>query len=93
VGYLAAHLNDAPREGYVDYVAVPPEEQGKGHGRKLLKSALFWFFEEMEMPEASLVVEDANAGARHLYESSGFELMYEGVSTRRRGGISMGKVL
>jgi ribosomal protein S18 acetylase RimI-like enzyme len=85
LGYLAAHLNDAPREGYVNYLAVAPEEQGKGYGRQLLKSALHWFFEDMDMPQATLVVEDANAGARHLYESSGFQLKYEGVSTRRGG--------
>ena len=67
------------------YVAVSPDERGKGHGRNLLKSALYWFFEEMDMPQATLVVEDANSGARHLYESSGFELRFDGMSTRRGG--------
>jgi ribosomal protein S18 acetylase RimI-like enzyme len=82
-GYLAAHLSDAPEEGFVDYLAVVPEARGQRHGSRLLNTALHWFFEEMDMPQASLVVEDTNAAARHLYERAGFELRCAGVATRR----------
>lgn len=84
LGYLAAKLNETPEEGYVDYLAVRSDERGRGHGHRLLEVALLWIFDAMEMPRASLVVEDANFGARRLYESVGFRLRHEAVSTRRR---------
>ena len=85
IGYLAAHLSDAPEEGFVNYLAVVPEARGQGHGRRLLRTALHWFFADKGMPQASLIVENANVGARHLYESAGFELKFTGVATRRNG--------
>jgi ribosomal protein S18 acetylase RimI-like enzyme len=82
-GYLAAHLDPAPPQGYVDYLAVIPEMRGRGLGSRLLGTALAWFFRERGMPQASLCVYETNEGARRIYERAGFALVYTGVSTRR----------
>ncbi len=56
---------------YVNVLAAYPEHRGRGHGSRLLKVA-----EELAMQAGSrglsIIVSDANAGARRLYERSGF---------------------
>lgn len=82
-GYIAIHLTDSPREGFVSYLAVEPSARKRGHGRALLQAALRWAFLEHQVPRVSLIVENQNLGARRLYESSGFRLVSSGLSTRR----------
>lgn len=83
-GYIAVKIDDAPRQGFVEYLAVNPEARKQGHGRKLLQVALRWAFLEHGVPKVALVVENENLGARRLYESTGFRLLSAGVSTRKR---------
>jgi hypothetical protein len=40
-------------------------------------------FADKAMPQAGLVVDDARANARALYETAGFTLAYTGVVARR----------
>lgn len=83
-GYIAVKIDDAPRQGFVDYLAVAPEARKHGHGRALLQAALRWAFLEHGVSRVGLIVENQNLGARALYESSGFRLVSSGVSTRKQ---------
>lgn len=83
-GYVAVKLDDAPRQGFVEYLAVTPEARKQGHGRALLQTALRWAFLEHGVPKVALIVENQNLGARRLYESTGFRLLSAGISTRKR---------
>jgi ribosomal protein S18 acetylase RimI-like enzyme len=63
--------NLAPATWYVNVLATYPEHRGKGHGSRLLALA------ERIAAEAgavglSIIVSDANEGARRLYERSGY---------------------
>lgn len=61
----------APDSWYVNVLATDPEHRGKGHGALLLEVA-----ESHARASArhalSLIVADANAGARRLYERRGY---------------------
>lgn len=63
--------NLAPNTWYVNVLAAYPENRGQGLGTKLLGIA-----EELacatEKPGLSVIVSDANEGARRLYQRSGF---------------------
>lgn len=56
-------------------IATAPAEQGKGYGRRLIRSALKWA-RLRGARQAWLQVEAANEGARHLYEALGFREVY-----------------
>lgn len=63
--------NLAPGTWYVNVLATFPEHRGRGHGSRLLE------FAEARSRAAglrgmSIIVEDANAGARRLYERHGY---------------------
>lgn len=83
LGYLYATINNAPVEGYVEFLAVQPGARGQGVGRRLLISALRWFFEDKQMPQAGLVVLDERTNAQALYQRAGFSLAYTGVSAKK----------
>jgi ribosomal protein S18 acetylase RimI-like enzyme len=83
LGYINLRVNEAPREGFVEYLAVAANARGQGHGRKLLEWGLGWCFTGHGLPSLGLLVDTANTGARHLYESVGFTLLHEGLSMRR----------
>lgn len=83
-GYIAVKIDDAPRQGFVDYLAVAPSARKQGHGRALLQAALRWAFRDHGMSQVGLIVENQNLGARALYESSGFRLVSSGISTRKQ---------
>ena len=63
--------NLAPGTWYVNVLAAYPEQRGRGHGTTLLSNA-----EETAAANGkrgvSIIVADANTGARRLYERSGY---------------------
>ena len=82
LGYVCASVNDAPREGFIEYLAVRPSARGKGTGARLVQSALRWVFEERGLPQAALCVSEWRGNARRLYEAAGFRLTASGVAAR-----------
>ncbi|MFU0505996.1 GNAT family N-acetyltransferase [Pseudaminobacter sp. NGMCC 1.201702] len=56
-------------------IATDPAERGKGHGRRLVLSALKWA-RLRGAREGWLQVDAGNEAARHLYESLGFAEVY-----------------
>ena len=71
--------NLAPGTWYVNVLAAYPEDRGKGHGTALLAIA-----EELASDTGrrglSIIVSDANEGARRLYERRG----YREIARRRK---------
>lgn len=86
VGYVAASINDSPREGYIDLLAVDATVRNQGYGRRLLLTAAHWLIHECGMSQVGLTVRDMRADARRLYQRSGFELLYAGVGYSREIG-------
>jgi ribosomal protein S18 acetylase RimI-like enzyme len=68
--------NLAPGTWYVNVLATYPGHRGRGHGARLLGLA-----EELAAASGgkglSIIVSDANAGARRLYERSGYRVVAE----------------
>jgi ribosomal protein S18 acetylase RimI-like enzyme len=56
-------------------IATAAVEQGKGHGRRLIRSALKWA-RLRGARQAWLQVEASNEAARHVYDSLGFSEVY-----------------
>lgn len=69
--------NLAPATWYVNVLATYPEHRGKGYGGRLLAIADRIAADE-GLKGLSIIVSDANAGARRLYERCG----YREVATR-----------
>jgi ribosomal protein S18 acetylase RimI-like enzyme len=71
--------NEASGTWYVNVLAAYPEDRGKGHGAALLAIA-----EKLATDSGrnglSIIVSDANEGARRLYERCG----YREVARRRK---------
>ena len=61
----------APGTWYVNVLAAYPDERGKGHGRALLGIA-DRLAAAGNRPVLSIIVSDANTGARRLYERCGY---------------------
>jgi len=61
----------APNTWYINVVAVYPEFRGRGVGSQLLERAEA-LARESNRPALSLIVADANVGARRLYARAGF---------------------
>lgn len=85
-GYVAASINDSPREGYIDLLAVDAAVRNQGYGRRLLLTAAHWLITEKGMPQVGLTVRDMRADARRLYQRSGFQLLYAGIGYSRDNG-------
>jgi len=83
LGYLYAAIDEDSHEGSVEFVGVREDARGKGVGRILLQTALTWLFQEKQVNQAILVVNDNLTNARSLYERVGFQLKYTGVHTRK----------
>ena len=62
---------EAPGTWYINVLAVLPHARGQGRGSALIGAALGRTAEE-GLKGTSLIVSDANAGARRLYERLGF---------------------
>ena len=84
LGYVAASINDNPREGYIDLLAVDASIRNQGYGRRLLLTAAHWLIEERGMPQVGLTVLDMRSDARELYARTGFQLLYSGVGYFRQ---------
>ncbi len=84
LGYACVSENAAPREGFIDYLAVRPAARGHGIGRSLLQTALRWVFETRRLPQAALCVTGWRDDARRLYERAGFRLSATGRGARRQ---------
>ncbi len=63
-----------PGTWYVNVLASYPEHRGKGYGSELLAIA-DQLAEHSKCKGLSIIVSDANAGARRLYERSGYREM------------------
>jgi ribosomal protein S18 acetylase RimI-like enzyme len=83
LGYLYAAIEEDSGDGSVEFVGVRADARGRGIGRQLLHTALRWFFEVKQVPQATLVVNDNLTNARSLYEKVGFGLKYTGVHARK----------
>ncbi|MFX0091457.1 MAG: GNAT family N-acetyltransferase [Candidatus Hodarchaeota archaeon] len=57
--------------GSVNTIAISPEMQGKGLGKKLIQNLLDWF-RKQEVQHISVHVDYRNEIALHLYKSAGF---------------------
>jgi ribosomal protein S18 acetylase RimI-like enzyme len=83
LGYVYAALDADTGDGSIEFIGVHENARGQGIGRQLLQTALQWLFEEKEVPQVMLVVNDNLANARSLYESVGFRLKYTGLHARK----------
>ena len=82
LGYVCASVNHAPREGFIEYLAVRPAARGRGLGARLVGTALRWIFEESGLPQAALCVSEWRGNAQRLYEAAGFKLTASGIAVR-----------
>jgi mycothiol synthase len=82
VGFLLARRWAGEGAGYVDILAVAPQEHGKGIGTTLLLTA-FRRFADAGVAEAFLGVASDNPRALHLYERAGMEQRFR-VDTYER---------
>ena len=82
LGYVCVSVNPAPREGFIDYLAVRPAARGRGIGERLLRTALRWAFADRRLPQAALCVTEWRADARRLYERAGFRQSATGQGAR-----------
>jgi ribosomal protein S18 acetylase RimI-like enzyme len=85
LGYVYARVDESSGEGYIEFLGVREEVRRQGVGRRLLMTAVFWLFQEEEVPQIGLNVHGDNANARSLYEAAGFRLAYTGVGLRKEG--------
>ena len=83
LGSVCVSVNAAPREGFIEYLAVRASARGRGIGTRLVQRALRWTFEERGLPQAALCVSEWRGNARRLYENVGFRLHASGIAARR----------
>jgi len=79
VGYVRVSQAEGLSQGQIDFLAVQPQYQGQGLGRRLLQAGLHWIFNLRGLAEAHLVVSSDNPAALQLYHSVGFELLRTGL--------------
>jgi len=53
--------------GWVYYLAVSPEQQGRGHGRAMMAACETWL-RERRVPKLNIMVRGDNSAARSFYE-------------------------
>jgi mycothiol synthase len=69
--WTKVHRDNDPMLGEIYEVAVDPDVQGQGLGRRLVLAGLDWLTAR-GIPTAMLYVDESNTGAVHLYEGLGF---------------------
>lgn len=67
--------------GWVYYVAVDPEFQGKGYGREIMAHAEVWLADQ-GVPKIELMVRSENKAVQRFYEAIGYNV--EPVSVMAR---------
>jgi GNAT superfamily N-acetyltransferase len=81
-GYVYVSIDSYAQEGFIEYLAVQPEQQGKGIGQQLLNCALRWCYFDKGVARVALTVDGKLDNARLFYERAGFRLRYSGVNNR-----------
>jgi mycothiol synthase len=76
IGFLLARRWREERVGYVDILAVAPDEQGQGLGGALLRHA-FVMFRSADLAKAQLGVAADNLKALQLYERAGMTARFQ----------------
>lgn len=72
VGVTRDRLEKMRHKGYIWGMYVAPEHHGRGVGRGLLEAAIAHSRQIVGLEQLRLIVGEANAGARKLYEAVGF---------------------
>lgn len=67
--------------GYVDLIAVDRDVRGQGIGEALMRKALDWFSDKVDIIEVGTQVR--NYPALHLYQKLGFEIVSANFSLRK----------
>ena len=83
-GHLAATAmvgHDGHR-GWVYYLAVSPQQRGRGLGRAMMGACEAWLIER-GVPKQNIMVRGDNSAARGFYESLGYSLDDVVVLSRR----------
>ncbi len=86
LGFCHVSINESANEGYIEFVGVDPQQQGRGIAKKLLQTSMYWLFIERGMPQIGLSTGDDNFQAHALYRGVGFELEHTGLSYRKVKG-------
>ncbi len=73
----------APSTWYINVLAAYSEQRGRGHGTRLLALAED-IARDLRLPAMSIIISSGNAGARRLYERTGY------VETARRAIVKDG---
>lgn len=73
VGMTRDALEKMHHKGFIWGMYVAPEHHGRGIARRLLQAAIAQAREMPGLEQLRLIVGEANAGARALYESVGFQ--------------------
>lgn len=71
-GYVFLEGDCVFQEGNLEFIAVAREHRKKGLGKKLVQAGLTYLYENMNVTEVSLCVNENNAAAINLYKKSGF---------------------
>jgi ribosomal protein S18 acetylase RimI-like enzyme len=68
--------------GWVYYLAVAPEAQGRGHGRAMMQACEAWL-REREIPKLNLMIRGENEGVQAFYRAIGYQAEDRVVMSRR----------
>lgn len=71
-GYVYLEGDSVFQAGNLEFIAVAREHRKKGLGKKLVQAGLTYLYENMNVTEVSLCVNEKNAEAINLYKKSGF---------------------
>lgn len=74
--------------GWVYYVAVDPNAQGKGHGRAIMDAAESWL-RERGILKLMLMVREENAKVQAFYEAIGYETQPRAIYAKWLDGRKM----
>jgi len=77
LGHIPADIGNKIEKGdrpfvYISSFALLPEYRGEGNGKKIWNDSLEYFKERIQPEGFLLLVNELWAGARHIYEKSGF---------------------
>ena len=83
---MAPKIDHEGREGELGYL-VAPEARGRGIGTELLRQLTRWWFDELDMLRAELIIDVANPASLAVARHCGY--FHEGTlrSTHHKGGI------